>query len=89
MSAWRSFFTGWQFRTARPTFRPGQHVDVYLTGFDNERGIGLARIGDSLLTVTGVTPEQVDTVVPLHIDDFDETTHTGTAQKITDTNAIS
>jgi len=22
MSAWRSFFTGWQFRTARPTFRP-------------------------------------------------------------------
>jgi len=39
--------------------------------------------------VTGVTPEQVDTAVPLHIDDFDETTHTGTAQKITDTSAVS
>jgi hypothetical protein len=76
---WRSFFTGWQFRTATPSFEPGETIEAYLTDFHHERGTAEARLGDTILTVAGADPQQVGQVVTLRIKHFEPASHTGEA----------
>lgn len=76
----KGLFANWRFRTARPSFEPGQQLEVYLTGFDEAAGRGLARIGDTILEVDGARADQVDTLVHLTVDSFDSATHRGAAR---------
>ena len=77
---WRSFLTGWQFRTATPAFEPGQQIQAYLTDFDASRNVGVARIGDTVLTVHGVDAGDVDALMTLRVRQFDKTHHRGDAE---------
>lgn len=75
----RSWFSGVGFRSATPKFNPGDTVEVILTGYDRERDLVLARIGDTLLTVDGVGPGDVGDQHPVRITSFDEEQFTGEA----------
>lgn len=72
-------FANWRFRTARPAFAPGDEIRAYLTGFDAENGLGRARIGDTVLEVSGAVAGQVDQLLDLRVESFDETRCTGRA----------
>ncbi|MDT8409431.1 MAG: hypothetical protein RQ741_07510 [Wenzhouxiangellaceae bacterium] len=78
----RELFTNWRFRSTRPTLGQGQVIEVYLTGFDPDSGKGQVRIGDSLLEVDGMSPDQVDQLVRLEVQGFDADTATGTARPL-------
>jgi hypothetical protein len=72
-------FANWRFRTDTPTFRPGEPIRAYLTGFDPASGEGTARIGDTVLTVAGVSAAQLDQLVELRVESFDAEHATGRA----------
>lgn len=72
-------FGNWRFRTARPTFAPGDEIRAYLTGFDPARGEGTARIGDSVLTVESASAAQVDQLVELRVESFNVASAAGRA----------
>jgi hypothetical protein len=76
----KGLFANWRFRTAQPSFEAGQELEVYLTGFDPSSGKGQARVGDTILEVDGVRAEQVDTLVYLTVESFDEQAHRGSAR---------
>ena len=81
MSNRSGFFSGWTFRSNYPVFEPGQKLEAYITDFDPEQGTAHARIGDTILTVHGVTAEDFETIVPLRIRSFDTATHQGIADR--------
>lgn len=64
-------FRNWRFRDAKPAFAPGEEIRAYLTGFDASSGKGMARIGDTVLKVSGADADQVDRLVTLRVADFD------------------
>lgn len=66
-----SLFKSWRFRSARPSFQPGDELTVYLTAFDEQSGRGEARIGDSILEVSGARSDQVDKLVTLRVEAFE------------------
>jgi hypothetical protein len=72
-------FANWRFRTARPAFAPGDEIRAHLTGFDAATGEGVARIGDTVLRVSGVDAGQVDQLVALRVESFDVASATGRA----------
>lgn len=72
-------FANWRFRTDTPAFRPGEEIRAYLTGFDAASGLGRARIGDTVLEVSGADAGQVDQLLDLRVESFDETCCTGRA----------
>jgi len=72
-------FRNWRFRDNTPAFAPGEEIRAYLTGFDADTGEGRARIGDTMLTVNGVTADQVDRLVELRIESFDPAQSVGRA----------
>ena len=72
-------FRNWRFRSARPVLVPGEDIHAYLTAFDAESGRGEVRIGDTRLTVTGASAEQLDQLVYLRVESFDPATATGCA----------
>jgi len=78
----KGLFANWRFRTTHPSFEAGQQLEVYLTGFDEAANRGVARIGDTILEVEGVHGDQVDTLVYLKVDAFDEQTHSGKASAL-------
>jgi len=82
-TGWRSFFTGWHFRTATPEFAPGQQIEAYITGFDEQHQCAVARIGDTILSVPGAGPETVDQLMTLTIKHFDPASNTGQAETAT------
>ncbi|QKK03539.1 MAG: hypothetical protein HND55_13230 [Pseudomonadota bacterium] len=75
----KGLFANWRFRTSTPSFEPGDLVEVYLTAFDASTGEGEARIGDSVLKVSGATADQVDRLVTLRVASFDPQGARGTA----------
>ena len=82
-TGWRSFFTGWHFRSSTPSFSPGQQIEAYLTGYNEQNQCGEARIGDTILRVPGTRPDQVDQLLTLQITQFDPTSNTGEAEAVT------
>lgn len=80
MTAWRKLLAGWRFRSAYPSFKEGERITAYATGYDEEADEGLVRIGDSLLRVEDLGPEQVDARVSLRVIAFDPGTSTGRAR---------
>jgi hypothetical protein len=72
-------FRNWRFRTDTPAFAAGEEIRAYLTGFDAESGLGRARIGDTVLEVSGADASQVDQLLDLRIESFDETRGAGRA----------
>ena len=76
----KGLFANWRFRTTHPSFEAGQQLEVYLTAFDPASGKGQARIGDTVIEVEGARAEQIDTLVHLTVDSFDEQAHRGTAR---------
>lgn len=77
-----SLFKTWTFRSAHPTFEAGEELTVYLTTIDADTGRAEARIGDSILEVSGARAEQLDQLVTLKVDSFDASSHRGRAQLI-------
>ena len=82
MSRFDAFTAGWSFRTTTPSFEPGEEITAFVTGYEN--GSGVARIGDTVLTLTDAAPELVDTQIQLRIEEFDESDHTGRATVLAD-----
>ena len=74
-----SLFKTWTFRSGRPEFHPGDRITVYLTAFDAESGRAEARIGDSVLDVSGARADQVDTLVELRVESFSADSSRGSA----------
>ncbi|MEE4303514.1 MAG: hypothetical protein V2J19_05110 [Wenzhouxiangella sp.] len=74
-----SLFKTWTFRSAHPTFEAGEELTVYLTAFDESSGRGEARIGDSIIEVSGARADQIDALVTIKVDSFDPQTHRGSA----------
>ncbi|WP_376695119.1 DUF7513 family protein [Wenzhouxiangella sp. EGI_FJ10305] len=77
-----SLFKTWTFRSAHPTFEAGEEINAYLTTIDADTGRAEARIGDSILEVSGAKPEQLDQLVMLKVQSFDTQSHRGQAQII-------
>ena len=77
MSRLSAFLEGWSFRTNRPAFHPGEEITAFVTGY--EEGVGIVRIGDTILRLNGATADVVDTKIRLRVDEFDENDHVGTA----------
>ena len=75
-------FSTWRFRSSRPAFEAGQVISLYITDFQAEPHVGVARVGDSILTVHGAHPSDVDCLVQVRVDDFDRDQSTGAAQLI-------
>ena len=82
MSRFDAFTAGWSFRTTTPSFEAGEEITAFVTGYED--GAGVARIGDTVLTLTDAAPELVDTQVDLRIEEFDDSDHTGRATVLTD-----
>ena len=82
MSRFDAFTAGWSFRTTTPSFEAGEEITAFVTGYED--GAGVARIGDTILTLTDAAPELVDTQVDLRIEEFDDSDHTGRATVLTD-----
>ncbi len=77
-----NLFKTWTFRSAHPTFEAGEELTVYLTTVDADTGRAEARIGDSIMEVSGARAEQLDQLVTLRVDSFDTANHRGSAQII-------
>ena len=72
------YLEGWSFRSATPTFEPGEEITVVLTGVRGDDVV--ARVGDSLLAVDGATPEDVDRRAKITVTEFDDNDHDGRAE---------
>lgn len=77
-----SFFDSWQFRSSYPSFAPGDRITVYATGYNRETDRLLARVGDTVLTVTGGTADDVDRKLTVDVKSFNDSNHTGEAELI-------
>jgi hypothetical protein len=76
-------FRNWRFRAAKPAFVPGEEIRAYLTAFDPATGEGTARVGDTVLSVTGASAMQLDQLVDLRVESFDAARGTGQARLLT------
>lgn len=97
MSLAGKYFEGWRFRTTNPSLSPGDEVDVFVNRHevrevrgtsDDERstaaneGVGVARIGDTLLYVEGTEPDHVGLRVRARVTEFDGSSSTGRAEYV-------
>lgn len=80
MSALEKLLAGWTFRSRTPSFEAGAEIPAVVTDYHD--GAAVVRVGDSVLTVPGADPDLVDVRVTLRVLDFDEATHTGTAEVV-------
>ncbi|SEK68034.1 DUF7513 family protein [Haloferax larsenii] len=78
MSRLGKLLAGWTFRTATPSFEPGDVITAFVTHSDGE-GVS-SRIGDSVLRIEGDTEVDIETKVRLKVTSFDEQNHVGTAE---------
>jgi hypothetical protein len=72
------YFKSWGFRTAKPTFEPGDEFEVFLTGVQD--GVPVARIGDTILTVPDAPSALVDSKVAVRVTEFDADGHRGSCE---------
>lgn len=77
------FFEGWAFRTRTPDFEIGDEFSSFVTGYDENMGVPLVRVGDSFLQLEGSEEDEgrelIDTRVRLRVEEYDPDTHTGKA----------
>jgi len=78
----KKLFKNWQFRSSTPSFEAGQRLQAYLTAFDADADVGIARIGDSVLKVKGARAVDVDHLLDLRIEYFDDASHRGIAERV-------
>lgn len=83
MSALHAFTHGWGFRTSTPSFQVGEELSLYVTGYDSERGVALARVGDTILEVSGAGAEDIDQRINARVTEFDERRHRGHVERVT------
>ncbi|WP_137288716.1 DUF7513 family protein [Natronorubrum halophilum] len=79
MSFFQKYFGGWTFRSTRPSFEPGDEIDVFVAE-TNGTDAGLAYVGDTKLRVEGAGPETVEKRVRVRVTEFDETDATGNGE---------
>jgi hypothetical protein len=77
-SFFRKYFKAWSFRSATPSFEPGDEIEVFVTGVRD--GVHVARIGDTVIRVPDAPAGLVDSRVRLRITEFDDGAHEGTAE---------
>jgi hypothetical protein len=77
MSLLGKYLAGWGFRTARPTFEPGDELSVFVTGYED--GVAVARVGDSKLRVPDAPAGLLDSRVRLRVTAFDDADSAGEA----------
>ena len=78
MSRLSSFLAGVGFRSATPSFEPGEEVTVIVTGRDGDAA--LARVGDTVLRVTGAPASAHHAKVRAEITAFDGSSARGEAE---------
>ena len=78
MSRLGAFFAGVGFRTATPSFEPGERVTAIITGRDGDAA--LARIGDTVLRVRDTPASALDRKVRIEITTFDGANARGEAE---------
>ncbi|WP_396612757.1 hypothetical protein ACH9L7_05645 [Haloferax sp. S1W] len=78
MSRLDKLLAGWTFRTATPTFEPGEVITAFVS--DNDGNDIIVRIGDSILRIEGDTEAQAETKVSLKVTSFDAQNYVGTAE---------
>ncbi|WP_254543462.1 DUF7513 family protein [Halomarina pelagica] len=66
------------FRTTTPTFREGQELTVFVTGY--RAGTAVARVGDTELRVTDAPEGLLDSRVRIRVTSFDASSHSGEAE---------
>ncbi|EMA03597.1 DUF7513 family protein [Haloferax denitrificans] len=80
MSRLDKLLAGWTFRTATPTFEPGEVITAYVS---ERNGDGLTvRIGDSVIRVEDGGDAAVEDKVRLEVTSFDATNHVGTGDVV-------
>jgi hypothetical protein len=77
-SFFRKYFKAWSFRSAKPTFDPGDELEVFVTGVRN--GTPVARIGDTVIEIPDAPVELVDSRVRIRVTDFDSGKYEGRAE---------
>lgn len=75
MSVMEKWLAGWTFRTARPDYEPGEEIEVMVTSMQGDRA--KARIGDSVLRITGAPEDALNTRVLVEVDEWDSEDHIG------------
>lgn len=78
----RTYLEGWQFRTTKPRFEPGDETSLIVTDYDHEMDAAVARVGDTRIYIEDTQPDIVDMKVRIAITDFDTNDHVGTAELI-------
>lgn len=77
MSFVEKYLKGWQFRTSTPTLTPDDEVVVTVTGYDDEEGSAVARIGDTKLYIEDSDGADVGNRVRVRVLDFDDAINVG------------
>lgn len=77
MSLLEKYLKGWRFRTSKPSFEPGEEMQLFIT--DIEGNTLIARIGDSVIHISEGSPALVGTRVRVRVEQFDDNTHVGNA----------
>jgi len=68
-------FSGWTFRTNRPSYAAGDELTAFVTGY--EGGVARVRIGDTIITLPDAEPGLGDRLVRLRVTEFDADDSTG------------
>lgn len=71
------FLAGFEFRTSRPRFEPGNEHSGFVTGYDGDTP--LIRVGDTVLRLVGASVP-TDARVRFLVTGFDEGNSTGEAE---------
>ncbi|GAB7012925.1 DUF7513 family protein [Halolamina salina] len=79
MSRLDAFLAGFEFRTATPTYSPGDELTAIVTGRDGDDAV--IRIGDTVLRLPGAADDvTVDEEARVRVTSFDEGSATGEAE---------
>ncbi|WP_254766173.1 DUF7513 family protein [Salinilacihabitans rarus] len=81
MSVLEKFLSGWHFRTTKPSLTPGSDVNVFVSEFSAD-GVGIARVGDTVLYVEGAEPEHAEKRVKVRVTEFDESDAVGRGEYV-------
>lgn len=73
----KQFLAGLGFRTATPSFDPGQVLQLLITGYNGDTAV--ARVGDTVLRLPEAPPGLTDTTVRIEVTSFDENASEGEA----------
>lgn len=77
-----SFLESWSFRSATPSFEPGDRIRAIITDFNSQEGMGVARIGDTIIRVDNTTRDDLDREVGIEIEQFDRKRSRGEGRRL-------